>query len=405
MSVDIHKQEKAYNAKLEAIERLSAGKNKEILNKYVEWHNYQIEQNNMAYSSSVRSLRHALNICDYFPDVTKATQKKVEKWFAEEMNKEKVHKTSIGTLKKMGCKRSPETLEDISTQAIKFFKFVRFLEKDKPLYLFSSKRSPMPAVCEFIGVDIVKRKQYEKPKVKQEQIKELIEWLRKQGTYNNDLTGVLVSLLNDSGMRFGEAVTIRIMDVVSEEDYLVISLQESKTRTRTIVSILSKPYLINWLAKHPKKDDPKALLFCNRQGKPINYDALRRCFKKGLEALNINWKNGSSFHYLRHLFASRATSFPDFYLKYWLGWHDKSMRSHYTNNTYLECLKYYKQMLREEHNCMLDNYLSVLEKEEKKLSSSLEDRIKAMEKILEAVAGGINAEDFIDRKLKEVGKS
>lgn len=400
MAVDIHKQKDAYNAKIKEYERLPASKNKDIMKKYIEWHNYQIEQKAMAHSSCVRSLRHALNLCDYFPDLTKATQNQVEKWFAEEMNKEKVHKTSIGSMKKMGCKRSPETLEDISTQAIKFFKFINFLDKGKPLYLFSSKKAPMPEVTEFIGIDIPKRKQYEKPKVKQEQIKDLIEWLRSKSSYNFDLTGVLVSLLNDTGMRFSEAVTLRIRDVVPEEDYLVITMQESKTRTRTIVSILAKPYLNSWLATHPKKKDTNALLFCNRQGKPVNYDALRRCFLQGINGLNIEWKNNSSFHYLRHLFASRATTFPDFYMKYWMGWHDNSMRSHYTNNTYLECLKYYKKMLREENNCMLNNPLSVLDIKESQIEKNLNDRVKAMEKILLATTeNNISFEDYVKQKL------
>ena len=400
MGVDIHNQEKRYLVKAEKVNLMPKSKNKDYLKAYVEWHNYQIETGAMAYSSSLRSISHALKLCDYFhPDLNQATQKQVELWFTEQMNKEKVHRTSTGYLKPLGKKRSPETLEDISTQAIKLFKFVKFLNKDKPLNLFSSKRAPMPEVCEFIGMDIPNRKQYEKPKVKQEQIQSLIDFLRKQGTYNNDLTGVLTALLNDSGMRFGEACTLRIRDVVPEEDYLVITLQESKTRTRTIVSILAKPYLVSWLSTHPDKNNKNALLFCNRKGKPVNYDALRKCFLNAIKELDIEWKHNSSFHYLRHLFASRATIFPDFHMKYWMGWHDRSMRAHYTNNTYIECLNYYKQMLIKENNCMLDKPLTTLENNN---TQSLTNRVKAMEKLLEAVAQGQDLESIARNKFNKV---
>jgi site-specific recombinase XerD len=399
MKVDIHKQESQYYKKIEEANNMPESKNKEYMKAYIDWHNYQIEQGAMAHSSSIRSLRHALSLCDYFhPDISKATQTKVEQWFSEEMNKEKVHKTGSGYLKPTGKKRSPETLEDFSTQAIKFFKFVRFLDKDKPLHLFSSKRSPMPEQCEFIGIDISKRKVYEKPKVKQQVVKELVEHLRSKGSYNNDLTGVLCAFLNDSGMRFSECCTLRIKDVVPEEDYLVITLQESKTRTRTIVSILAKPYLVSWLSKHPDKNNPNALLFCNRDGKPVNYDALRKCFITSIEELNIEWKSNSSFHYFRHLFASRATCFPDFYMRYWMGWHDNSMRSHYSNNTYLECLKYYKQMLREENNPMLNNYLSVLEKEDKTLTKSMQERLGVLEKVLSKF---VNSQEELEKQLEK----
>lgn len=405
MAVDIHKQIDAFKAKKKVCEEFPEGKNKEILLKYVQWHEYLIEQGNMAHSSSVRSLRHAINLCDYFPDITNVSQKKVEEWYAFEMNKEKVHKTSTGTFKPMGCKRSPDTLEDFSTQAIKFFKFVKFLEKGKPFQLFSSKRSPMPVECEFIGIDLPKKKQYEKPKVKQEQIKDLIEYLRRKNTYAYDLCGVLVALLNDTGMRFSEACTLRIRDVQPEEDYFVITLQESKTKTRTIVSILAKPYLLSWMSKHPFKDDENALLFCNREGRPVNYDVLRRVFIRGLRDLNIEWQKRSSFHYLRHLFAARASVFPDFYLKYWMGWHDSSMRSHYTQNTYRECLSYYKKMLRNENNPMVDEPLSVLEKKERQANSSLQDRVKALERLIDIATSGGDVEDFIVRKFKEAGRT
>lgn len=319
----------------------------------------------MANSSTYRSLNHAMKLCDYFhPDISKATQKQVEEWFALELDKPKVHRTSTGYLKPTGKKRSIDTLEDYSTQCIKFFKFVHFLEKDKPLLLFSSKKTSMPEQCEFISVDASKRKQYEKPRVTQDQIQQLIEYLWNQNYHLPKMTGCLVALLNDSGMRFGEAVTLRIKDIVVEGDYLIISIKESKTRTRTIVSILAKPYLISWLGQHPNKNDPDALVFYSRDNKKVNYPPMRNIFKNALSELNLEWKKYSSFHFLRHLFAARASIFPDFFLRYWLGWHDTSMRAHYSENTYKECLGYYKQMINSERNPMLDKKLCVLEEKQ-----------------------------------------
>lgn len=370
--IDIHNQMPRFEKEASKITQMAKSKNKELLEAYVRWHRQKIEQGSLAYSSAWRSLSHALKLCDYFEDISLATQEQVEKWFAEQINKEAVVKTSTGYLKPAGRKRSAETIEDIATQGEKFFKFVRFMEKGKPLELFNSRKCPIPEVCQFLSVDTSTRKVYEKPKVSQEQIKTLIEHLRSKGEYLSEQCGTLAALLNDTGMRFSEACTLRHKNISIEGDYLVISIKQSKTRTRTVCSVLAKPYLQTWISKSPTKNDPAGLIFCTRKGTKVNYGSLRHCFNKAIEELGIEWHDRSSFHYLRHIFASRASQWSDFLIKYWLGWHDRSMRAHYSEFAYKDCLPYYLEMVKD--NPMLKAPLSYLEEKEAK---TIEDKLKA----------------------------
>jgi len=377
-SIDIHNQKEKYNRLLNQITNLPLSRNKEILQAYADWHNNQIDQNKIAHSSSYRSLSHAIKICDYFPNVEKATQKQVEEWFSKEIEKPKVQRTGADTLKPSTQKRSVETLEDVSTQGIKFFKFVTFLSKGKPLLLFNSKRCSLPEQFEFISVDTSKRKEYEKPRITQKQIKELVDYLWNSKNHLEKMTGLLICLLSDTGMRFSEGVTLQIQDIQPEEDYLILNIRESKTKTRTVVSMLAKSYLINWLGSHPKKNNPEALVFFSGNGNKVSYANMRNVFFKAIKVLKINWREGQSFHFLRHLFASRATKFSDFHLRYWMGWNDKSMRAHYSNNTYLDCLGYYKQMILNEENPFIDARLCLIEEKQKSERELLLEEMREM---------------------------
>lgn len=380
-SVDIHNQKPKYERLLQRIESLPASKNKEILNQYLVWHQNQIDQKKLAYSSSIRSLSHALNLCDYFyPDITQATQEQVEKWFSEELQKPKVIKTASGKLFPTGKKRSVETLEDVSTQGIKFFKFIKFIGKGKPLLLFNSKKMSLPEQFEFISVDTSSRQVYEKPRVTQEEIHKLIEYLWTKKSHLPKMIAVLTALLNDSGMRFSEATTLRLKDIIPENDYLIITLEESKTRTRSVPVILCKPYLTDWIGMHSQKNNKEALLFYSGEGIKVDYAVCRRVFNQAIKDMKINWKEQSSFHYLRHLFASRASVYPDFFLKYQLGWHDRSMRAHYSQNTYKECLGYYKQMIQQERNPMLNKNLSFIDAQQQNQEEFLLQMVRDMVK-------------------------
>lgn len=391
--IDIHNQKPTYERILQRIEALPNSKNKEIIKQYIAWHQHQIDQKKLAYSSAIRSLRHALNLCVYFyPDITTVTQKQVEEWFSYEIEKEKVHKTSTGSLKPTGTKRSVETMEDYSTQGIKFFKFVKFISKGKPLLLFNSKKMSLPEQFEFISVDTSERQTYEKPRVTQEEIQKLIEFNWTKKSHVPHMVGCMTALFNDTGMRFSEGTTLRLKDISSQGEYSVISIQQSKTRTRTVPVILCQPYLTAWIGQHPQKDNPNALLFYSNKfevdskGKKVkskeismvDYDSCRTVFNDSIKELGISWKEKSAFHYLRHLFASRATVYPDFFLKYQLGWHDRSMRAHYSQNTYKECLGYYKQMIQQERNPMLNKKLSFLDKQQRTEEDLMIEKIRTI---------------------------
>lgn len=346
MSLDLHKSKKYYSNLCAKIEAEKPSKKRDILLKYIEWHNKKLEKGNLEQSSIKRSVEIAYSFLDKCPLALEHDINAVKQWWLDYAeNKER------------------SALQKTSSQVKKFLKFRDFSETGEDMRFFNNKVAPTSKEAMFFIMDEAPRKQFEKPRISQEQIKQVLDELLK-GNKASILTCALVSLLNDTGARFSEIATLRNKDIVLEEDYLVITIQQSKTRTRTVISALSKKYLNAWLSISPNRNNSDALLFCNEKKNPLNYNIVLRKFKKTLETCKVSWAKGSSFHYLRHLFASRTNQWDGDLLSYWLGWSMKNkMRERYSSWTYKACIKQYYSMLEEEKNPMLNMSLTFIDKQ------------------------------------------
>jgi integrase len=85
----------------------------------------------------------------------------------------------------------------------------------------------------------------------------------------NNRDRALIACLFDSGARKGELLSCTIADAKFDNYGCELWLRESKTKTRPACLIFSSAYLRAWLADHPKKDDPKAPIFCSLRA-PFN---------------------------------------------------------------------------------------------------------------------------------------
>lgn len=357
--VDVHNSKKRYSDFVEKINKLSDSEGKETLLKYISWHDRQLENNKMSYSSCTRSLQIAYRVIDSFPKPSEITQKKLEEWFEVETKRNKLHRTGGGYSKETKDKISLGTIQKTQSQLMKFIKFIEFLKLNKPINLFNSKRIPVPLVAQFCFSDTTKNKFYEPPRVSQEQIKELIDYLLTTGNYIDEVTGVLVAYTNDTGCRNGEALSLRHENLFQEEGYWLAQLPESKTKTRTNVLLLSKEYMSKWLAKCPTKDNKKGLIFCNKKGNKLSYDSVRLSLKKALEKKNIDWKAYSAFHYIRNLASSRVYDMPQNLAEYYFGWKGSGMRAVYSTYNWKACLPYLLKSIK--GNPMADAKLSYME--------------------------------------------
>ena len=120
--------------------------------------------------------------------------------------------------------------------------------------------------------------------------------------YSNDIrTKLILTLSWDLAARNHEITKLRIRDIVMKEKYAEISTSwDTKTGTRTNPSILSFPYLKEYLNKHPFATEPNSYLILNKLSmKPLTPDTvwsvtneLKKSIKKIIKDGQIN-KNES----------------------------------------------------------------------------------------------------------------
>ncbi len=131
---------------------------------------------------------------------------------------------------------------------------------------------------------------------------------------------VMIALLFDSGVRVGELLAMRIGDIKINSDLWHITVK-GKTGQRTFPIFPSIPYLKDYLAVHPRKDDKDAPLWCSQYdpGKAISYEKTSQILKMAVKRAGIN--KPSNPHNFRHSAVTRDASFmSDQELKKKYGW-------------------------------------------------------------------------------------
>lgn len=170
--------------------------------------------------------------------------------------------------------------------------------------------------------DATERLQYklDKARVKKKSTftaQEVLELLQNEPSLHHK---ALYAVLFDSGMRGGEAFSIRIRGVKRDRGgVLTLQMEKSKTRIRPVVLepgvSIGVTYLDAYLRQHPRKDDPGAPLFLNRHGEPLTVFAANKNLKQLVQRVaraqtdperRKAWlaKDKVSLHSFRH---SRAT--------------------------------------------------------------------------------------------------
>jgi len=111
----------------------------------------------------------------------------------------------------------------------------------------------------------------------------------------------MILLLLRTGMRIGELLQTRLMDVVMEEQKILIYEGEKNQRGRVVYfSDDAKLALQAWLKK---RDQRVEMLFYGYRGRALSYTAARIMFLKYLEKAGLSHK-GYTLHCLRHTYAT-----------------------------------------------------------------------------------------------------
>lgn len=96
---------------------------------------------------------------------------------------------------------------------------------------------------------------------------------------SGDRDAAFIASLWEAGARIGESGGLQIKDAVPVPHGYLLSLR-GKTGSRTVMIVSSAPYLSRWLARHPRRNDPTAALWADRNGKPLTYDAFLRLIQR-----------------------------------------------------------------------------------------------------------------------------
>jgi len=111
----------------------------------------------------------------------------------------------------------------------------------------------------------------------------------------------LIMLLLRTGMRIGELLRTRIIDVNMREQKILIYEGEKNHRGRAVYfSDDAKAALDAWMKE---RDQDHELIFYGYKGKPLSYQASRMAFVKHINKANLSHK-GYSLHCLRHTYAT-----------------------------------------------------------------------------------------------------
>ena len=111
----------------------------------------------------------------------------------------------------------------------------------------------------------------------------------------------MIVLLLRTGMRIGELLNTRMVDVnMTEQKILIYEAQKNHLGRVVYFSDDAKAALEKWLEK---RDKEQALLFYGAGGKPLSYPAARMMFVKYTNRAGLSHK-GYTLHSLRHTYAT-----------------------------------------------------------------------------------------------------
>jgi len=205
----------------------------------------------------------------------------------------------LGNLERSG-KYSRSTIRDLKLTLRKFFKWLR-------------KTDAFPEEVNWFKTHI----KYEGIKNPEDMLVEA-EIVRMIDSCSKFRDRAFISMLYESGCRIGELLPLQL-NQVKLDAFGALLLVSGKTGFRRVRIIGSAPYLIEWLNKHPQKDNPRAFLWITSRDKRLSYGGVNEVLKKAAIRANVNKKVNP--HNYRHSRASYlANHLTEAQMKEYFGW-------------------------------------------------------------------------------------
>lgn len=125
-----------------------------------------------------------------------------------------------------------------------------------------------------------------------QEVKQLLEYPK------NIKHRAILTIMYSGGLRIGEVVNLRIVDIRSEEGYIFIKGAKGKKDRRTLLS----NKLLTILRNYVKEDKPSYWLFEGLSGDQYSKRSIQSIFRRAIKETGLNpW---ATTHTLRHSFAT-----------------------------------------------------------------------------------------------------
>jgi len=124
----------------------------------------------------------------------------------------------------------------------------------------------------------------------------------------------------EAGDRIGEHGNPQLKHLITDEYGMLLTIN-GKTGMRRIRLIWSVPYLVQWLAVHPQKDNPDAYLWVSidKPHNQLTWGAFTQILKRAAKAAGIKKRN--HLHLLRHSRCTHlASHLTESQMKIYFGW-------------------------------------------------------------------------------------
>ena len=145
------------------------------------------------------------------------------------------------------------------------------------------------------------------------------EVLKMINNTKNPRDRAIISSLYESGCRIGEFLKIKMKDLIFEKPGCIFMVN-GKTGGRRIRVISSEPYILEWINKHPEKDNPESFVWLKNNGNEmLEYAAFCKALRVAARRAGIKKKvNPHNFRHARATYL--ASRFTEQQLKVFFGW-------------------------------------------------------------------------------------
>ncbi|MEM0358300.1 MAG: tyrosine-type recombinase/integrase [Candidatus Bathyarchaeia archaeon] len=148
------------------------------------------------------------------------------------------------------------------------------------------EKTPLPPEVAWIPMKVDERDSRVKPEIllTSEDVKAMIN------AAENERDKALISVLFEAALRPGELLTMKVGSVEFKDNYCLISVC-GKTGVKRIPLVASHRLLLDWLMKHPSRNDPNAPLWIslsnNSKGEVMSYYYFRKLVKRLAEKAGL----------------------------------------------------------------------------------------------------------------------